>query len=114
MAAQTGDVSAAAQLREALLPYQGRLVVSGGAASCMGPVSFFLGLLATQLGLLDEAVRSLKEAIAFADKAGALPCLVLCLEAAAGALNLRQAPGDRQKASACRARAQAIADADRG
>ena len=110
VAAQTGDVSAAVQLREVLLPYQGRLVVSGGAASCLGPVSFFLGLIATQLGLLDEAVRCLEDAIAFADKAGALPGQVLFLEAAAGALNLRQAPGDRQKASECRARAHAIAD----
>jgi hypothetical protein len=75
----------------------------------MGPVSLFLGLLATQLGLLDEAVRFLDEAAAFAEEAGALPCQVLCLQAAAVALNLRQAPGDRQKASAGRARAEAIA-----
>jgi tetratricopeptide (TPR) repeat protein len=109
VAVLTGDVAAAAQLREALLPYQRRLVVFGGAASCMGPVSLFLGLMATRLGLLDEAVRCLEEAAAFAEKAGALPVHVLCLEAAAEALNLRQAPGDRQQASACRARAQAIA-----
>jgi hypothetical protein len=110
VAASTGDVCAAAQLREVLLPYRGRLAVFGGAASCMGPVSLFLGLLATQLGLLNEAVRLLDEATAFAEKAGALPCQVLCLQAAAGALNLRQAPGDRQKAAAGRARAEAIAD----
>ncbi len=110
VAAQAGDAPAAAQLREALLPYRGRLVVSGGAVSCMGPVSLFLGLLATQLGLLDEAVRSLDEAAAFAEKAGALPGHVLCLQAAAEALDLRQAAGDRQKASACRAQAQEIAE----
>ena len=109
VAARTGDVSAAARLREALLPYQGRLAVFAGAVMCMGPVSLFLGLLATQLGLLDEALGFLDEATAFAEKAGALPCLVLCLQATAGALNLRQAPGDGQKASACRARAEAIA-----
>jgi hypothetical protein len=109
-AVHTGDLSAAAQLREALLPYRGRLAVFGGAAMCLGPVSLFLGLLATQLGLLEEAVRSLEEATAFAEQAGALPCQALCLEAAARALSLRQAPGDHAKASACRARAQAIAD----
>jgi hypothetical protein len=109
VAARTGDVSVGAQLREVLLPYQGRLAVFGGAVSCMGPVSLFLGLLATQLGLLDEAVRFLDEATAFAERTGALPCRVLCLQAAAGARNLRQAPGDRQKASADRARAEAIA-----
>jgi hypothetical protein len=110
VAAQAGDASAAAQLREALLPYRGRLVVSGGAATCLGPVSFFLGQLATRLGLLDEAVGCLQDATAFAETAGALPGLVLCLHAAASALSLRQAPGDQQQASACQARARAIAE----
>jgi tetratricopeptide (TPR) repeat protein len=109
VAAHTGDVCAAAQLREALLPYRGRLAVFGGAAMCLGPVSLFLGLLATQLGLVDEAVQSLQEATAFAEQAGALPCLAISLEAAARALSLRQAPGDRKNAAACQARARAIA-----
>ena len=110
VAAQTGDVSAAAQLQEVLLPYRGQLVVLGGANSCLGPVSFFLGLLAGRLGLPDQAVGCLEEATAFAERAGALPGLVLCLEGAAAALSLRQAPGDRQKASAGRDRARAIAE----
>jgi len=110
VAAQVGDISAAAKLLEALRPYRGQLVVLGGANSCMGPVSFFLGLLATRLGLLDEAVGCLEEAIAFAGDIGALPIQVLCLEGAAGALSLRSAPGDREKASACRVRSRAIAE----
>lgn len=110
VAALAGEVSAAAQLREVLLPYQGRLVVFGGANTCMGPVSFFLGLLATRLGRLDEAVSCLDEATAFAEKAGALPSLVLSLQAVAAALSLRQAPGDQQQASACQARAHEIAE----
>ena len=93
-----------------LLPYRGRLVVLGGANSCLGPVSFFLGLLATRLGQLDEAVGRLEEATAFTESTGALPGQVLCLEAAAEALSLRQASGDRQKAAACRDRAWAIAE----
>ena len=109
VATQSGDDAAAAQLRAALLPYRGRLALFGGAGLCLGPVSLFTGLLATQLGLLDEAVRSLQQAIAFAEGAGALPCLALSLQAASRALSLRQAPGDREKASAYRARAQAIA-----
>jgi hypothetical protein len=109
VATQSGDDDAAAQLREALLPYRGRLALFGGAGLCLGPVSLFAGLLATQLGLLDEAAASLQQAIAFAEGSGALPCLALSLEAASRALSLRQAPGDREKASACRARAQAIA-----
>jgi len=110
VAVLAGDVSAAAPLREALLPYRGRLAVFGGANTCMGPVSFFLGLLATRLGLLEEAVSCLDEATALAEKAGALPGLALSLQAAAAALSLRRAPGDRQRASACQARAREIAD----
>ena len=110
VAVLAGDVSAAAPLREALLPYRGRLAVFGGANTCMGPVSFFLGLLATRLGLLEEAVSCLDEATALAEKAGALPGLALSLQAAAAALGLRQAPGDRQQASACQARAREIAE----
>ena len=110
VAAQAGDAAAAAQLREALLPYRGRLAVFGGANTCMGPVSFFLGLLATRLGLLDEAVSCLQDATAFAETAGALPGLALSTQAAAAALSLRQAPGDQQQASACQARAREIAE----
>jgi tetratricopeptide (TPR) repeat protein len=110
VAALAGDTSAAAQLREALLPYRGRLAIFGGANTCMGPVSFFLGLLATRLGLLDEAVSCLDEATALAEKVGALPGLALGLQAAAAARSLRQAPGDRQQASACQARAREIAE----
>jgi hypothetical protein len=109
VAAQAGD-AAAAQLREALLPYRGRLAVFGGANTCLGPVSFFLGLLATRLGLLDEAVSCLQDATAFAETAGALPGQVMSLQAAAAALSLRQAPGDQQQASACQARAREIAE----
>jgi hypothetical protein len=110
VAARTGDVSAATQLRETLLPYRGQLVVLGGANSCLGPVSFFLGLLAARIGLPDQAVSCLEEATAFTEKIGALPGQILCLEGTAGALRLRQAPGDRQKASACQAQARAIAE----
>jgi len=109
VATQSGDLAAAAQLREALLPYRERLALFGGAAMCLGPVSLFLGLLATQLGLLDEAAQSLQQAIALAEQSGALPSLALSLAAASRALSLRQAPGDRENAAACQARAQAVA-----
>ena len=66
-------------------------------------------LLAAVLGLLDEAVTSLREATVVAEKAGALPCHVPCLRAAPNGLGRRQAPGDRQEASWCRDRAPAIA-----
>jgi hypothetical protein len=110
VAAQTGDLSTAAQLRDALLPYRGRLVVFGGANSCMGPVSLFLGMLATRLGLLDEAVSCLAEAAGFTETIGALPGQVLAMEAEAAARSLRQAAGDRDKADALRTRARVIAE----
>jgi hypothetical protein len=110
VAVQADDAAAAAQLREALLPYRGRLAVFGGANTCVGPVSFFLGLLATRLGLLNEAVSCLQDATAFAETAGALPGQVLSLQAAAAVLSLRRTPGDQQQASACQARAREIAE----
>jgi hypothetical protein len=110
VAVQVGDISAAARLREVLLPYRGRLVVLGGANSTMSPVSTFLGLLATRLGQPGEAVEYLEEAAAFAESVGALPDLVLCLEGSAAALDLRQAAGDRRKAAEYRAKARAIAE----
>jgi len=109
-AAHTRDTAAAARLRDVLLPYRGQLVVLGGANTCLGPVAFFLGLLAARLGLLDEAASCLDEATAVAEDNGALPGLVLSLETVAEVLSLRQAPGDRQKASACLDRARTIAE----
>ena len=69
----------------------------------------FPGLLATLLGLLDEAVTSLQEAIAVAENAGALPGDVLCWPAAVSALDCRRAAAGRQEASSCGDSAPAIA-----
>ena len=57
VAAAVGHADAAARLTGALGPYQGRLVVWGGANSAWGPVSHYLGLLAAALGKAGEAVR---------------------------------------------------------
>ena len=110
VATRTRDTSAAAQLREALAPYQGRLAVIGGANSCVGPVSYFLGLLDLQVGFPDRAVACLTEAVTFAEQAGALPSLAMALDALADALMRRQAVGDRQQARACGQRAHTIAE----
>lgn len=110
VAAETGDAEAAAHLREALLPYRGRLVVWGGANTTMGPVSYFLGLLAARLGMLDEAVACFEEVIAFARDVGALPGQALGLERLAAVISLRQAAGDQETASSCRRRARSIAE----
>ena len=110
VASRTGDERAAAQLREALLPYAGRLAVLGGANTTIGPVSHFLGLLATTLGALDEAVDELQDAIRLEEEIGALPFLARGLADLAAALGARGRPGDPEAAHAHRARARSIAE----
>src|SRR5712664_937535 len=89
VAADVGHRAAAAQLYEALQPYAERLVVWGGANSVSGPASYFLGLLATGLGLPDRAVAHLDEAIAMAERIGAQPALAHSQLALSDALTLR-------------------------
>ena len=73
VAAEVSDRAAAAQLYEALRPYAGRLVVWGGANFVNGPASYFLGLLATELGKADLAVAHFGDAIDMAERIGARP-----------------------------------------
>ena len=85
VAAATGNSEAAARLYEALVPYRGRLVVLGGANTAWGPVSHYLGLLATQLGQLNLAANEFQAAIAWEEQVGALPFLAYSLDALAEA-----------------------------
>ena len=84
VAARCEVPTSAALLYEALLPYQGRLVVWGGANTVTGPVDYYLGRLATCLGRADDARRHLDEAIALAERIGALPWLATARTARAG------------------------------
>jgi tetratricopeptide (TPR) repeat protein len=110
VAAATGDTSAAAQLYDALLPYQGQLVVWGGANSTNGPASYYLGLLATRLGRPDDAIGHLTDAIGLAEKIGALPALAHSLVALSAALTGRAGPGDIDRAADLIVRARDLAD----
>ena len=109
VAAEVGNRAAAAQLYEALLPYAGRLVVWGGANAVSGPASYFLGLLATGLGLPHRAVAHLDDAIALAERIGAQPALAHSLVALGDALTLRGGDGDEQRAADLRRRARELA-----
>jgi hypothetical protein len=109
VAAATGDPPAAAALYEALRPYDGRLVVWGGAVAVAGPVDHYLGLLATRLGRPDDAVRHLQAAVALQEQVGALPGLAYSLAALADALQDPAGPGDAQAASERRRRARQLA-----
>jgi tetratricopeptide (TPR) repeat protein len=110
VAAITRNSTAAARLYPVLIPYRGRLVVWGGANTVTGPVSYYLGLLATQSGMLDEAVAHFAEAIALEEVIGALPWVAESLAALAETLAVRSGSGDAQRASDDRRRARSIAE----
>jgi tetratricopeptide (TPR) repeat protein len=84
VAARCEVPNAAAPLYEALLPYRSRLVVWGGANTVTGPVDYYLGRLATCLGRAEDAARHLDEAIALAERIGALPWLAAARAVRAG------------------------------
>ena len=98
VAAEVGNQAAASQLYEALLPYAERLVVWGGANSVNGPASYYLGLLASRLGMLDRAIAHLESAVSMADGIGALPTLAHCRVALSTVLATRGAGGDDRRA----------------
>ena len=58
---------------EDLLPYEDEVVDIGGATAVLGPVSFFLGLLARTAGRPEPAGRHLRRALEVARRMGAAP-----------------------------------------
>lgn len=87
-----GDAGAAHTLRAELLPYSGRLVTVGLGVGCYGGVDRPLGLLAGQLGLLDEAEHHFRAAIAFTSAVGARPWLAQAQADLAALLRERGTP----------------------
>jgi len=58
------DADDVAQLREMIAPHRGRHVASGaGAVAYSGPVELWLGIAGRHLGLFDEAVADLEQAV---------------------------------------------------
>lgn len=109
VAAATGNAAAAAQLYAALAGYRGRLVVWAGANTTTGPVTHYLGLLAGQLGKLDDAVDLLEDAAVLERQIGALPWLAHTLAALADAHARRAGDGSAERAAECRRNARDIA-----
>jgi len=109
-ASAAGDREAAGALYPALAPYRGRLVIQGGANAVAGPVSHYLGLLATVLGRQDEAVDLFSEAAALAGQIGGLPSLAHARAGLAGALAARNGPGDLEAAEEHRRQARSVAE----
>ncbi|MFI0479638.1 AAA family ATPase [Actinomadura sp. 9N215] len=110
VAVKTRHRAAAARLYEALLPYEGRLVVWGGAISVNGSVGHHLGSLAAQLGRLDTAIGHLEEALALEERIGALPSVAHTLVRLADTLTARSAAGDADEAAGHLSRARSIAE----
>ena len=109
VAVAVGDRHAATQLYDALLPYEGRLVVFGGAVTVWGPVCHYLGRLALVLSLPDDALAHLQVAVEQSEQIGALPALVHALDALADAIEAGNRDADRQQAAGHRERARDIA-----
>jgi hypothetical protein len=105
-----GDVRRAAILYTLLHPYAGRNVVSGRSLkACYGPVSHYLGLLATLLARWDEAEPHFNDALALSAKMGARPWAAHTQHDYARMLLARRHPGDQEKAQALLALALATA-----
>ncbi|WP_329138642.1 ATP-binding protein [Streptomyces sp. NBC_01476] len=109
VASRFGEPESAQALYDALLPYSGQLVVWGGANTVTGPVDHYLGLLATRLGSLDDAVTRLDRAAALDQRIGALPWLTHTLAARARALTARNTGQDKARAEEDLERARSTA-----
>ena len=99
LCALIGDVPRARTLYELLVPFEGRNVVSIGAAY-LGPVARYLGLLATTIGADEWALGHLETARSAAARMGARPTAVLTALDAAEVLTRRDLPGDAERAAA--------------
>jgi hypothetical protein len=68
-----GDTRYALELHELLLPYAGWQVSTGVGTGYEGPVDWYLGVLAVQLGRRREAARRFAGALAATERLGAWP-----------------------------------------
>jgi hypothetical protein len=96
LCALLGDRKRARRLYELLVPYEGRNVVSMGAAY-LGPVARYLGLLAMTSGEDERALGHLETARSAAERMGARPTVVLTALDAAEVLARRGAPEDARR-----------------
>jgi tetratricopeptide (TPR) repeat protein len=105
-AARLGEGDHAATLHEFLLPYFDRIAV-GYPEISLGPVSRFLGLLASTAGRFDEAASHFEVALTTAERIDARPSLARTQDDYAHMLLRRGAPGDAEKTQSLLASARA-------
>jgi tetratricopeptide (TPR) repeat protein len=111
--AEACSLAAATAFAEPLLqllqPHAGAVVVLATTAGCLGSAARYAGLLAHQLGRLDEAVRSFEAALETNQRIGAVPQLAHTQRELARTLRARSAAGDRERANALDASARETA-----
>jgi tetratricopeptide (TPR) repeat protein len=93
-----GDSRRAAALYELLLPFAGRNIVVGSAATFFGTISRQLGFLAATMSRWDEAAKHFEDALEMNAKMGARPFEVYSQHAYGDMLLARNDPGDRKRA----------------
>src|SRR5213078_2427889 len=71
VAAELNDRTSAAQLYELLMPYAGRVGIFAAGLACWGSVSYHLGLLASTLGRVADAIRHYEDAATVHERMGA-------------------------------------------
>jgi len=99
--ATCGTNDQAAAIYRILAPYDGENV-AGGPFCFMGPVSYYLGLLAAKQGLAPQATRHLESALASAQRAGAPSIVARILVAQAQVLESQSIIGAAPAAELCR------------
>jgi DNA-binding SARP family transcriptional activator/tetratricopeptide (TPR) repeat protein len=107
--AMLGDAAPAGTLYELLLPYASLNAVAVPELS-LGSASRPLGVLATLLGRVDEAARHFEEALRMNETMGARPWVAHTQAEYARMLLRRDAEGDRTRAKALIAQAEATYD----
>lgn len=95
-----GDRDMAATLSELLAPYQQRCVVITFGFAWLGPVPYYLGLLAATLGHLDDAAAHFEHSLQLNQRAHARPWLVRSKYEYARVLHAGGSTADRARGSA--------------
>ena len=100
VAAELNDRTSAAQLYELLMPYAGHVGIFAAGLACWGSVSYHLGLLASTLGRVADAIRHYEDAATVHERMGARPFLAWTQLAHARLLLTRDAGARRGEAAA--------------
>jgi ATP/maltotriose-dependent transcriptional regulator MalT len=109
-AADLGDATAAAYLRDRLEPYADLFAVLARGAGCYCSTELYLGRLAATLGRLDEAEGRLRRAVSMNDAAGSPTFAAISMLRLGGVLAERgDASGARDMLAETVARAEALA-----